>query len=303
MKLCFSLCMCVFICGNAQEIITLYPEGIPCNSSETSIKSLTTQKINKQITNPQLWYYPAVFSEKEVPAILVIPGGGYKNLAFEHEGIKVAKWLNQSGISAFVLIYRRPYWEPKPCKSKVALLDAQRAMRIIRQRSSQWNIEASKIGVMGFSAGGHLAASLSTQFDLGIAATENQLEKISSRPDFSILIYPVISMRKELTHMGSRKSLLGWNPTKNQIILYSNELQVKPDTPTTLLIHAKDDSVVIPENSILYHKALQENKIPSTLHLMEQGGHGFGIFSTNKPTQLWLALAENWLIQRGIIAD
>jgi len=289
--------------GNAQDKIVLYPEGIPCNFSETANELVRIKKINHQIANPQLWYYPAVFSEKEVPAILVIPGGGYKNLAFEHEGIKVAKWLNQSGISAFVLMYRSPYWEPKPCKSKVALLDAQRAMRIIRQRSSQWNIEASKIGVMGFSAGGHLAASLSTQFDLGIPATENQFKKISSRPDFSILIYPVISMRKELTHMGSRKSLLGGDPTKDQIILYSNELQVKSDTPTTLLIHAKDDSVVIPENSMLYHKALQENKIPSTLHLMEQGGHGFGISSTNKPTKLWLALAKKWLIQRGIIAD
>jgi acetyl esterase/lipase len=295
--------MFISMWGNAQDKIVLYPEGIPCNFSETANELVRIKKINHQIANPQLWYYPAVFSEKEVPAILVIPGGGYKNLAFEHEGIKVAKWLNQSGISAFVLMYRSPYWEPKPCKSKVALLDAQRAMRIIRQRSSQWNIEASKIGVMGFSAGGHLAASLSTQFDLGIPATENQFKKISSRPDFSILIYPVISMRKELTHMGSRKSLLGGDPTKDQIILYSNELQVKSDTPTTLLIHAMDDSVVIPENSMLYHKALQENKIPSTLHLMEQGGHGFGISSTNKPTKLWLALAKKWLIQRGIIAD
>ena len=303
MKLCISFWMCISMWGNAQDKIVLYPEGIPCNSSEISIEPVRIKEINHQITNPQLWYYPAAFSEKKVPAILVIPGGGYKNLAFEHEGIKVAKWLNQSGISAFVLMFRTPYWEPKPCKSIVALLDAQRAMRIIRQRSSKWNIEASKIGVMGFSAGGHLAASLSTQFDLGIPATENQLKKISSRPDFSILIYPVISMQKGLTHMGSRKSLLGGNPTKDQIILYSNELQVKSDTPTTLLIHAKDDSVVIPKNSILYHKALQENKIPSTLHLMEQGGHGFGISSTNKPTQLWLALAKNWLIQRGIIAD
>ena len=303
MKLCISFCMCVFIWGNAQDKIVLYPEGIPCNSSETTIEPVRIKKINHQIANPQLWYYPAAVSKKEVPAILVIPGGGYKTLAFEHEGIKVAKWLNQLGISAFVLMYRTPYWEPKPCKSKVALLDAQRAMRIIRQSARQWNIEASKIGVMGFSAGGHLAASLSTQFDLGIPATENQFKKISSRPDFSILIYPVISMRKELTHMGSRKSLLGENPTKGQLILYSNELQVKLDTPTTLLIHAKDDSVVIPENSMLYHKALQENKIPSTLHLMEQGGHGFGISSTNKPTKLWLALAKKWLIQRGIIAD
>ena len=303
MRLCISFWMFISMWGNAQDKIVLYPEGIPCNFSETANELVRIKKINHQIANPQLWYYPAVFSEKEVPAILVIPGGGYKNLAFEHEGIKVAKWLNQSGISAFVLMYRSPYWEPKPCKSKVALLDAQRAMRIIRQRSSQWNIEASKIGVMGFSAGGHLAASLSTQFDLGIPATENQFKKISSRPDFSILIYPVISMRKELTHMGSRKSLLGGDPTKDQIILYSNELQVKSDTPTTLLIHVKDDSVVIPENSMLYHKALQENKIPSTLHLMEQCAHGFEISSTNKPTKLWLALAKKWLIQRGIIAD
>ena len=182
-------------------------------------------------------------------------------------------------------------------------MDAQRAMRIIRQKASQWHIDLSKIGVMGFSAGGHLAASLSTQFELGIAGAENQLKKFSSRPDFSILIYPVISMQKELSHMGSRESLLGENPTKAELNRYSNELQVKSDTPKTLLIHAKDDSVVIPENSIQYYKALQKNKIPTTLHLMDEGGHGFGIKTPLAPTNLWLKITKDWLQDQKLIGN
>ena len=287
---------------NAQDKIVLYPDNIPCNSSKNSIEPVRIKKINHKITNPQLWYFPAINLKKEVIAIMIIPGGGYKNLAFEHEGIKVAKWLNTFGIHAFVLMYRTPYWEPEPCKNKVALMDAQRAMQIIRKRSSQWHIDPSKIGVMGFSAGGHLAASLSTQFNFGLKDTEIQLEKLSSRPDFSILIYPVISMRKELTHMGSRKSLLGENPTKTQLILYSNELQVKSDTPKTLLIHANDDRVVIPENSIQYYKALKENKISTTLQLMDEGGHGFGIKNSVAPTNSWLNITKEWLKNEKIIA-
>ena len=301
MKLFVSLWMCFFMWEKPQEKIVLYLEEIPCSSNEANVDLLNTKKISQKITNPQMWYYPAAVSKVKKPAILVIPGGGYKNLAFEHEGIKVAKWLNQSGISAFVLMYRAPYWEPEPCKKNVALMDAQRAMRIIRQKASQWHIDLSKIGVMGFSAGGHLAASLSTQFELGMAGSENQLKKFSSRPDFSILIYPVISMQKELTHMGSRKSLLGENPTKSELDRYSNELQVKSDTPKTLLIHAKDDNVVIPENSIQYYKALQKNKIPTTLHLMDEGGHGFGIKTSLAPTNLWLKITKDWLQDQKLI--
>ena len=282
--------------------LPLYAKHIPCSSFEKIEGKLTDGGKDQKINTPQLWYYPSPHPKKEVAAVLVIPGGGYKNLAFEHEGIKVAEWLNKIGVSAFVLMYRTPHWESKPCKTKVALLDAQRALQMVAENAKQWNIDNSKIGIIGFSAGGHLAATLSNHFDF------NNLEKSTNKksygPSFCILVYPVISMKDKLTHLGSKYSLLGSSPTDEEVHFFSNELQISAEkTPPTLLIHAKDDSVVNPENSIQYYKSLQENKIPSTLHLMEVGGHGFGISSTERPTQLWLALAKHWLIQRGIIAD
>jgi len=289
--------------GFSQDtILPLYAKHIPCSSFEKIEGKLTDGGKDQKINTPQLWYYPSPHPKKEVAAVLVIPGGGYKNLAFEHEGIKVAEWLNKIGVSAFVLMYRTPHWESKPCKTKVALLDAQRALQMVAENAKQWNIDNSKIGIIGFSAGGHLAATLSNHFDF------NNLEKSTNKksygPSFCILVYPVISMKDKLTHLGSKYSLLGSSPTDEEVHFFSNELQISAEkTPPTLLIHAKDDSVVNPENSIQYYKSLQENKIPSTLHLMEVGGHGFGISSTERPTQLWLALAKHWLIQRGIIAD
>lgn len=302
----FVFLICLALTASAQQAKTpLYPEGIPCKLHEDleTLYDETAKKI-KKVGVPEIWYYPASRkTSAKLSAILIVPGGGYTTLAFDHEGIKVAQWLNQLGISAFVLMYRLPYWESEPCKSKVALMDATRAMRIIRHNATLWNLEISKIGVLGFSAGGHLAATLSTQFDLGNTAAENQFDKFSSRPDFSILVYPVISMLNGLTHMGSRKSLLGDIPTKEELNLYSNELQVKSNTPPTLLIHAKDDSVVVPENSIQYHKALQKNKIPTTLHLMEAGGHGFGIKNARAPTNSWLKITEEWLQEQKFLAD
>jgi acetyl esterase/lipase len=302
----FVFLICLVLTASAQQAKTpLYPEGIPCKLHEDleTLYDATGKKIIK-VGVPEIWYYPASRkTSAKLPAILIVPGGGYTTLAFDHEGIKVAQWLNQLGISAFVLLYRLPYWESEPCKSKVALMDATRAIRIIRHRASEWNINPNKVGVMGFSAGGHLAATLSTQFDLGNTAVENQFDKFSSRPDFSILVYPVISMLNGLTHMGSRKSLLGDNPTKEELNFYSNDLQVKSNTPPTLLIHAKDDSVVVPENSIQYHRALQKNKTPTTLHLLEVGGHGFGIKNAQAPTNSWLKITDEWLQEKKFIAD
>ncbi len=302
----FVFLICLVLTASAQQAKTpLYPEGIPCKLHEDleTLYDATGKKIIK-VGVPEIWYYPASRkTSAKLPAILIVPGGGYTTLAFDHEGIKVAQWLNQLGISAFVLLYRLPYWESEPCKSKVALMDATRAIRIIRHRASEWNINPNKVGVMGFSAGGHLAATLSTQFDLGNTAVENQFDKFSSRPDFSILVYPVISMLNGLTHMGSRKSLLGDNPTKEELNFYSNDLQVKSNTPPTLLIHAKDDSVVVPENSIQYHRALQKNKTPTTLHLLEVGGHGFGIKTAQAPTNSWLKITDEWLQEKKFIAD
>ena len=286
--------------GFSQEtILPIYENHISCNSFDKIESNLTIGEKSKKIKTPQLWYYPTSVPKKEVAAVLVIPGGGYKNLSLEHEGIKVAEWLNKIGISAFVLRYRTPHWEPKPCKTKVALLDAQRALQIIAENAKKWNIDNAKIGIIGFSAGGHLAATLSNHFDFN--SLEKSVDKKSYRPSFCILVYPVISMTDKLTHMGSKYSLLGKSPTDEEVHFFSNELQIRAETPPTLLIHAIDDNVVIPKNSILYHKALQENKIPTRLHLMDKGGHGFGIKNTVAPTNSWLKITKEWLKNQRII--
>lgn len=281
-------------------ILPLYEKHIPCSSFDKIESNLTIGEKSKKIKTPQLWYYPSTHPKKEGAAVLVIPGGGYKNLAFEHEGIKVAEWLNKIGISAFVLMYRTPHWESKPCKTKVALLDAQRALQIIAENAKQWNIDSAKIGIIGFSAGGHLAATLSNHFDF--ISSGKSTDKKSYRPSFCILVYPVISMTDKLTHMGSKYSFMGKSPRDEEVHFFSNELQISAEkTPPTLLIHAIDDAVVIPENSILYHEALQENKIPTRLHLMDQGGHGFGIKNAAAPTNSWLNITKEWLKDRKII--
>ena len=282
-------------------ILPLYEKHIPCSSFDKIESNLIIGEKSKKIKTPQLWYYPSTHPKKEGAAVLVIPGGGYKNLAFEHEGIKVAEWLNKIGISAFVLMYRTPHWESKPCKTKVALLDAQRALQIIAENAKQWNIDSAKIGIIGFSAGGHLAATLSNHFDF--ISSGKSTDKKSYRPSFCILVYPVISMKDKLTHLGSKNSLLGSFPTDEEVHFFSNELQISAEkTPPTLLIHAIDDAVVIPENSILYHETLQENKIPTRLHLMDKGGHGFGIKNAAAPTNSWLNVTKEWLKDQKIIA-
>ena len=282
-------------------ILPLYEKHTPCSSFDKIENNLTIVEKDQKIHTPQLWYYPTPHPKKEVPAVLVIPGGGYKNLAFEHEGIKVAEWLNKIGISAFVLMYRTPHWESKPCKTKVALLDAQRALQIIAENAKKWNIDNSKIGIIGFSAGGHLAATLSNHFDFN--NLEKSTNKKSYKLSFCILVYPVISMTEKLTHLGSKYSLLGSSATDEEVHFFSNELQISAEkTPPTLLIHAIDDAVVIPENSILYHETLQENKIPTRLHLMDKGGHGFGIKNAAAPTNSWLNVTKEWLKDQKIIA-
>ena len=162
------------------------------------------------VSSTDIWYYPSQKKDKNKTAVLVIPGGGYYGLWFDHEGVKVAKWLNEQGISAFVLKHRVPHWESEDCRSKVALSDAQRSIRIIRANSKKWGINPDKIGVLGFSAGGHLASTLSTHHDNGLNESELEIDKISSRPDFSILVYPVITMQDTpYTNMGTRENLLG----------------------------------------------------------------------------------------------
>ena len=283
-----------------QEKILLFDKSGIYESNEINTKLIKESSIQNKIISPQMWYYPTKEKKSPSASILVIPGGGYKNLAFEKEGLKVAEWLNTLGINAFVLMYRTPYWEKGEFKKHVALYDAKLALRIIRYNASNWNLNPNKIGVLGFSAGGHLASTLSTQFDYG-KKSDDKFDEISSRPDFSVLVYPVISMRNAYTHKGSKQSLLGNNPNNKDVVMFSNELQVKEDTPPTILIHASDDQVVSPKNSILFYKALLKNKIPVSLHILDKGGHGFGLYQKKGSVKFWPEMVSEWFKQRGIL--
>ena len=284
--------------------IDLYPEGIEClNVIKQKIDFDESGRIYRKVANPQIWYYPSskLKSSKDKAAVLIIPGGGYEALWIDKEGVDVAKWLNGLGISAFVLKHRIPYWEGKECRSDVALADAQRAMRIIRKNSKKWEINSKKIGVLGFSAGGHLASTLSTHHDQGIRRSNLEIEKFASRPDFSILIYPVVTMKQPYVHMGSRKSLIGNAPSNEILEYFSNEMQVKADTPPAILIHSDNDLGVLVENSVNYYLALRKHKIPAALHVWEDGGHGYGLAKGQGSIKDWPIICQNWMIQRKLI--
>ena len=259
-----------------KDKISLYPEGIPCKSNlETELDYDSSGRIFKKVSDPEIWYYPSdkMKGKENNVAVLVIPGGGYWGLWFDKEGVDVAKWLNNIGVSAFVLKHRLPHWESKDCRSKVALMDAQRAMRIIRKNSKIWNIDPNKIGVLGFSAGGHLASTLSTHHDNGLDLSDLKIEKISSRPDFSILVYPVITMNRPYAHNGSRENLLGKIPSQEYLDYYSNDLQVREDTPPAILIHSDDDKSVPIANAQLMAEALDGVGAEYTFHRYKSAGH------------------------------
>lgn len=243
------------------------------------------------VTTPTLTVFLPKESKPSQTAVVIFPGGGYMHLAIDKEGTKVAEWFNSLGIVAFVLKYRLPSDLIMKDKTIGPLQDAQESIRYIRQNASKWNIDPNKVGVLGFSAGGHLASTLATHYDDKVYETAS---KVSARPDFALLIYPVISMQNEITHKGSQTNLLGQNPSSELIDSFSNEKKVTAQTPPTFLIHATDDGAVLPENSINYYLALKKNKVTAELHLYENGGHGFGlgIGDTNK---YWTKQCEDWL--------
>ncbi|UKM63859.1 prolyl oligopeptidase family serine peptidase [Flavobacteriaceae bacterium GSB9] len=232
------------------------------------------------------------------PAVIVCPGGGYGVLSHIKEGDKIAEWLNSIGISAFVLKYRLPNDGIMENKTIGPLQDVQEAIRTVRRQAEKWHLDPSKIGVIGFSAGGHLASTASTHYNDKVYKADG----FSARPDFSMLIYPVISMEEGITHNGSRVNLLGKNPSEELIEKYSNEKQVNGNTPPTILIHATDDYSVPVENSINYYMALKENKVPAEMHIYENGGHGFGLgrFGTHLN---WPNACENWLVANDVIPE
>lgn len=236
---------------------------------------------------PSLTLYP-VAGEGLSSAVIVCPGGGYGRRA-PHEGEPVAQWLNGLGISAFVLNYRvAPYEHPIP------LQDAQRAIRTVRHHAQEWGVDSNRLGILGFSAGGHLASSAGTLFDAGNQDAADPIERQSSRPDALILCYPVISLY-EYGHMGSKRNLLGEAPDEQLVSLLSTEKQVSSDTPPTFLWHTADDAAVPVENSLLFAGALSRHKVPYDLHVFESGRHGIGMASDHDEAYIWPELCANWL--------
>ena len=229
-------------------------------------------------------------------AVIVCPGGGYQHLSMEKEGSDVARWLNSIGVSAFVLKYRLgpKYHHP------VELGDAQRAIRTVRAKATEYRVEPDRIGIMGFSAGGHLASSAGTHFDAGNANATDAIDRMSSRPDFLILGYPVISFTSNM-HRGSMRMLLGDQPDPKLVENLSNELQVTSQTPPTFLFHTTADQTVPVENSIMFYMALRKAGVPAEMHIYEQGPHGVGLAPTDEALSSWPARLADWLRIRGLL--
>jgi acetyl esterase/lipase len=240
-------------------------------------------------------------------AVVICPGGGYGNLANDHEGKQVAEYFNGLGVHAFVLQYRIAKDDRKGPLGKAPLLDAQRAIRMVRSMAAEKKFDPQRVGLMGFSAGGHLASTAGTHFDDGDQAASDPIDRISCRPDFLILAYPVISMEQGVTHGGSRKNLFGDKPTDEQIAEFSNDRKVTDKTPPTFLFHTNEDTAVVPENSVRFYLACKKAKVPVELHIYEKGRHGVGLGRDPKwtggetSTGTWPDRLSDWLKSRKIV--
>jgi acetyl esterase/lipase len=248
------------------------------------------------ITQPTLSIFPAARPNGQ--ALLIIPGGGYQRVVMDKEGYEAARWFSERGLSGFVLLYRLP-GESWTQRSDVALQDAQRALRWVRGNAGAYGVDPDRIGVMGFSAGGHVAGSLATDFDRSTYEAVDPIDSLSARPDFAVLMYPVVSMRAAIAHPGSRAKLLGESPSDDAVARYSVENRVGSDTPPTFLLHAADDETVDVENSLVLYRALLEAGVSSDLHLFATGGHGFGLRrSMDQPVGDWPSLVLRWMSAR-----
>lgn len=297
-------CLLNFVLSvEAQDlVIPLWEDKIPCANEwtmEVEDQGSEVGRFFKKVHTPEIAVYHP--EHPNGTAVLICPGGGYAILAYDWEGVAFAKWFTDRGITAVVLKYRLPHWETPDCRDKVALPDAQRAMQLIREHADEWSVDAGKIGVMGFSAGGHLAATLSTHYQKLHQSQEVRISDISPRPDFSILVYPVISMKEDITHQGSRKNLIGEDPSPEQVTYFSNEIHITKDTPPTLLVHASNDHGVKVANSIRYYENLVAFEVPASLLVYETGGHGFAMAKHEKgAVSQWLEQLEAWLKEREL---
>ncbi|MEO7144225.1 MAG: alpha/beta hydrolase [Bryobacteraceae bacterium] len=271
--------------GYAADVRLLWPDGAP--------GAVGTEDADR----PTLAIYLPDAAHATGTGVVICPGGGYMHLAMEKEGSQVAEWLNARGIAGFVLKYRLG-----PRYHNPAMLDdVQRAIRTVRANAKQFGLAPDRIGVMGFSAGGHLASTAGTHFDSGHAGSADPVEQAGSRPDFMILAYPVITMQPPYVHRGSRRALLGDNPDPKLVELFSNETQVTARTPPTFLFLTNEDKTVPPENSVMFYLALRKAGVPAEMHIYERGPHGVGLAPNDPILSSWPKRLEDWFRTRGLI--
>lgn len=292
-----TLFLLSFVTLYSQEIIPLWGEQIP-NQKVTQEKETSVERTIVWIENIQKPTLEVYLPSKKIAtgkSVVICPGGGYRGLAYDGEGTDIAKWFNSKGIAAFVLKYRVPASKSLIIPHEAPLQDAKRAIRLVRSNAKKWNISKNQIGIMGFSAGGHLASTLGTHFDSEDKLPKSEIENISARPDFMILIYPVITM-EAFGHEGSRENLLGKKPTEELLRYYSNELHVTDKTPPTFLLHCSDDQTVPVKNSLVFYEALQKEKVEAEMHIFPKGGHGFGLAIGKGHLENWTDNLYQWIL-------
>jgi acetyl esterase/lipase len=298
--LAFTLMLNMNLAGLfAQNIVPLYknvPNAIKADLTEKTDTTKNGRILTRYVTQPTLTVFLPEKKNGKRAAVIICPGGGYSYLVMNNEGTEVAKALNKQGIAAFVLKYRLPNDLIMENRSIGPLQDAEQAIKTVRERAKEWNIDTAKVGIMGFSAGGHVASTASTHYKNVVIPNQ---EKTNLRPNFSILIYPVITFQDSILHKGSKKALIGENASTAKTAEYSNELQVNKDTPPAFLIHCSDDRVVPVANTINYYQALKNSGVKAEMHIYATGGHGFGLKNATR-TDKWLEQCMAWMTEMKI---
>ena len=294
LKLTFLLLLTLSLSAAAQEIINLYPGAIP-NSKPSDIKETEHLGMYAGVTKPTLQIFLPDKDKATGAGVVICPGGGYAVVVYQAEGVRTAKEFAKNGVAAFVLKYRLPSDSTMINKTIGPLQDAQQAIKVVKENAAEWGIDTNRVGIMGFSAGGHVASTEATHYRK--ALIENK-DNISLRPDFQILVYPVISMEDSLTHLGSRTELLGKDPSQKLKDEFSSELHVDDNTPQAYITQAGDDKTVTVDNSIVYYEALRHHGVAAELHLYPHGGHGFVL---RLKTADWMSCIFKWMKNSKII--